>query len=66
MQPKSFKDIVKNRVIEKPPAYEWQDLALRIITELNIPNNSAAPFLCAKMPNHRKKLERYQGTLQER
>ncbi|MFH1522559.1 MAG: hypothetical protein ABIE43_01920 [Patescibacteria group bacterium] len=24
--------------IKKPPAYEWQDLALRVIKELNIPN----------------------------
>jgi hypothetical protein len=23
---------------KKPPAYEWQDLALKIIKELNIPN----------------------------
>ncbi len=23
---------------QKPPAYEWQDLALRIIKELNIPD----------------------------
>jgi len=23
----------------KPPTYEWQDLALRVIKELNIPNN---------------------------
>ena len=26
----------KNR--KKPPAYQWQDLALRVIKDLNIPN----------------------------
>jgi hypothetical protein len=36
---KSFGDLMKNRVVKKPPAYQWQDLALRIINELNIPNN---------------------------
>jgi hypothetical protein len=36
---KSFGELMKNRVIKKAPAYQWQDLALRVITELNIPNN---------------------------
>jgi len=31
-------DILRNRKIVKPPAYEWQDLALRIIKELGIPD----------------------------
>lgn len=31
-------DIVSKKLnTPKPPAYEWQDLALRIIKELNIP-----------------------------
>lgn len=30
-------DIFANKKIVKPPAYQWQDLALRIIKELNIP-----------------------------
>ena len=31
--------VLKNkRTIKKPPAYEWQDLALRIINELGVPN----------------------------
>lgn len=34
----SFKDILDNKKkAPKPPAYEWQDLALRIIQELGIP-----------------------------
>jgi len=36
---KSFGELMKNRVVKKAPAFEWQDLALRIINELNIPNN---------------------------
>ncbi len=28
----------KQRTAKKAPAYEWQDLALRIIQELSIPN----------------------------
>lgn len=37
----SFGDIFKNRnkiPAKKPPAYEWQDLALQIIKELAVPN----------------------------
>jgi len=30
-------DLVNKRQAKKPPAYEWQDLALRVIKELNIP-----------------------------
>jgi hypothetical protein len=35
----SFSDIIKNKPrAVKAPAYPWQDLALRIIKELSIPN----------------------------
>ena len=30
--------ILQNKQTQKPPAYQWQDLALEIIKELNIPN----------------------------
>lgn len=34
-----IKKILENKAkAKKPPAYQWQDLALRIIKELNIPN----------------------------
>jgi len=33
-----IKNILKNKVNKKPPAYEWQDLALRIIKELYVPD----------------------------
>jgi hypothetical protein len=28
---------VKKPEVKKPPAYQWQDLALRVVKELNIP-----------------------------
>jgi hypothetical protein len=36
MQP--IADIFQNKQTKKPPAYQWQDLALRIINELSIPS----------------------------
>ena len=37
--PQSIKDIFFNKKrLKKPPAYEWQELALKIINELNIPD----------------------------
>lgn len=47
--PQRFKDILANKKSIKPPAYPWQDLALRIITELNIPiKKRNAVFLVCK------------------
>jgi len=37
--PQSINDIFsKSRQETKPPAYPWQDLALRVIKELGVPN----------------------------
>lgn len=36
--PQSFKDIINKKKAVKPPAHPWQDFALRIIDELNIPS----------------------------
>ena len=33
-----IKEILKSKKTEKAPAYQWQDLALRVIKELHIPN----------------------------
>lgn len=33
----SLQDILKNQKRVKPPAYPWQELALRVINELSIP-----------------------------
>jgi len=35
--PQDFKDIIRQKKTVKPPAYPWQDFALKIIEELNIP-----------------------------
>lgn len=37
---------------KKPPAYEWQELSLKIIDELNIPNNKkSSVFKLCKTKN---------------
>jgi hypothetical protein len=35
----SFADIFKSKKTVKPPAYKWQELALEVIKELNVPTN---------------------------
>ena len=54
-EPTSFADIFKAREIQKPikaPAYSWQDLALRIIKELNVPaiKRSSVFKICRDKP----------------
>ena len=34
----SFGSIMKYKKTVKPPAYRWQELALQVIKELNVPN----------------------------
>lgn len=48
----SFQDIIKNKKTIKPPAYPWQDLALRIIKELGVPEfkRSAVFKVCKEKP----------------
>ncbi|HZJ41263.1 MAG TPA: hypothetical protein VFD16_03300 [Candidatus Saccharimonadales bacterium] len=48
----SFSDIFKSRQIIKPPAYPWQDLALRVIKELGIPDfkRSSVFKACKNLP----------------
>lgn len=57
--PENIKDILaKKKPTEeptiKPPAYPWQDLALKIIKELNIPNfkRGAVFKVCKENPKH--------------
>ena len=51
---KSLSDIFKVKAVKsvKPPAYPWQDLALRIIKELNIPTfkRSSVFKVCKNKP----------------
>lgn len=48
----SLADILKIKKTVKPPAYPWQDLALRIIKDLNIPSfkRSAVFKVCKEKP----------------
>ena len=50
----SLSDILKTKKTVKPPAYPWQDLALRVIKELGIPNfkRSAVFKICKEKPAH--------------
>lgn len=51
-------DIMRSRQTVKPPAYPWQDLALRIIKELSIPGfkRSAVFKACKEIPAHKIEL----------
>lgn len=46
------KDIFAKKQNIKPPAYKWQDLALRVIDELNIPpkKRNSVFQVCKKYP----------------
>jgi hypothetical protein len=48
----ALSDILKNRKTVKPPAYPWQDLALRIIQDLGIPGfkRGAVFKVCKEKP----------------
>lgn len=51
----SLADIFKEKKVVKAPAYPWQDLALRIIKELNIPGfkRGAVFKVCRDIPFHK-------------
>lgn len=51
----SLAEIFKTRKTVKPPAYPWQDLALRVIKELGIPGfkRSAVFKVCKEKPEHK-------------
>ncbi|MFA5023794.1 MAG: hypothetical protein WC523_02450 [Patescibacteria group bacterium] len=50
----SFSEIIRQKKTVKPPAYPWQDLALRLIKELHIPEfkRSAVFKVCKEKPAH--------------
>lgn len=54
----SVSNIIKNKKTVKPPAYPWQELALRIIKELGVPGfKRSAVFKVAKeKPAHEVEL----------
>lgn len=48
----NFNEILKNKQLKKAPAYQWQDFALKIIKELNIPpiKKSSVFKICRDKP----------------
>jgi len=50
--PQNFKDILAKKITTKPPAYEWQQLALEIIKDLKIPQSkrNSVFAVCKKYP----------------
>ena len=46
----------KTKETKKPPTYEWQELALSIISELNIPNSKKGSVFKACRDNHKNKV----------
>lgn len=56
--PEEIKKLLKRRETIKPPAYEWQDLALRVIRELGVPRykKSAVFKICKEY--HKTAIER--------
>lgn len=62
---KSFGELMKNRVIKKAPAFEWQDLALRVIKELNIPNNKRSSVFRVCKQNTKQIVERAMNDTKE-
>jgi hypothetical protein len=49
-----FKEIIQKKQTTKAPAYPWQDLALRIIAELNVPSSKRNSVfkVCKTKPAH--------------
>lgn len=47
-------NLFNKKTAAKPPAYQWQDLALRVIKELSIPDVKKAP--CLKLAKKSRKI----------
>jgi hypothetical protein len=62
---KSFGDLMKNRTIKKAPAYQWQDLALNVINELNIPKNKRSSIFRVCKQQTRQIVERAMNDTKE-
>ena len=57
---KTFGELIKKRVVvqQKAPAYQWQELALNIIKDLNIPNNKRNSVFMVCKKHSRQVVER--------
>lgn len=54
----SLKDIMENKKRIKPPAYPWQEMALKIIQELAVPNNKRSSVFKACKQESPEKIKR--------
>lgn len=54
---KKIGDLFTRKTTKKAPAYEWQDLALRIIKDLNIPDNKKSSVFKACRENPKTFIE---------
>jgi hypothetical protein len=61
----SIGDVFKLKQTKKAPSYQWQDLALRIIKELNIPNFKRSSVFKACRDNSRETIERAMNDTKE-
>ena len=60
---KSFGELMKKRTVKKAPAYEWQELALKIIEEFKVPaNKKSSVFMTCKKYNKQIVLRAYNDT----
>ncbi len=54
----SLKDIIKENKHTKPPAYPWQELALKLIEELKVPNYKRSSVFKACKENNSEIIKR--------
>jgi hypothetical protein len=62
---KSIKELVSQRTAKKPPAYQWQELALKVIGELNIPKNKRSSVFRVCKQHSRQIVERAMNDTKE-
>ena len=56
---KTFGDLMSNRApAKKAPTYQWQELALKVIQDLNIPANKKSSVFMACKKFSRQQVER--------
>ena len=53
----SIADVFKNKQTIKPPAYQWQELALWVIKELSVPNFKRSAVFKACKENTEKDIK---------
>lgn len=54
----SFADIIKKKEKTKAPAYPWQELALKVINDLKVPNNKRSSVFKVCKENNPETIKR--------